>query len=256
LVQLERANLQGYLNLLFPTPLPISTGHEDNAIEQRTVIVYGGAGAGKSTTTRWLVDEVKKHYGQEYVTVRSAEGEDFRSLLNDGPWTRKPIQVLVIRDITHVQFSETDLRDFFRIRHKMAERTGRREGFVLVIMEAHRFHNTPISFRSDHDSLIVLSAPTDDYDARFVESKIGKEGIDMLDEAELQRKRGLAIFRYRRRFLGYAQIPRVTESRKRLTSIKEIPQKIWSRITERSLEPFFDVERTIGLMEEAPRLKV
>jgi superfamily I DNA/RNA helicase len=210
------------------------------------VIVYGGAGAGKSTTTRWLVHEVKKHYGQEYVTVRSAEGEDFRSLLNDGPWTRKPIQILVIRDITHVQFSEADLRDFFRIRHRMAERTGRLEGFVLVTMEAHRFHNTPISFRSDHDSLIILSAPTDDYDARFVESKIGKEGINMLDEAELERKRGLAIFRYRRRFLGYAQIPRITQPTKHLNEIKEIPRRIWSRIRGRSLEPFFGEEEVPG----------
>jgi hypothetical protein len=190
-----------------PENFPASHGPHDNAIEQRHIIVYGRQGVGKTNCANWIVSEAIKRYGEDEVNVQKAMGENFHDLLTSSKWTRQRVQILVVEDLTNVKLRDEDLRDFFRIRHFMAQQTGQLEGLCLVVFTCHRFHDTPISFRSDHDGLIVLSAPTNDYDVQFITRKITSNGIEMLDKAEADGRRGFAIVTYRRSLIGYIELP-------------------------------------------------
>ena len=101
----------------------------------------------------------------------------------------------------------------------------RRDGLCLFVFLCHRFHDTPISFRSDYDSLIVLSAPMNDYDVNFIQSKIGHEGISLLDEAELKGMRGLAAITVRRHLRGVMRFPRYVPKGRALM-VRRILQKL------------------------------
>jgi hypothetical protein len=205
-VKLHELDTAAFFTSLFPQEFQQSHGSGDNAIEQRHIIVYGRQGVGKTNSANWIIQQARIRYPHQ-VNVQVAPGENFRSLLTSSNWTNQPVQILVVEDLTNVKLKDEELRDFFRIRHIMAQRTGLMEGLCVVIFTCHRFHDTPILFRSDYDGLIVLSAPTNDWDFQFIERKITPDGVKLLDKAEANNQRGFAIVTYRRSLVGYIQLP-------------------------------------------------
>jgi hypothetical protein len=217
---IQELTVDEYLQALLPRALPESLDDEDNAIKQRVLIVYGRQESGKSNTARVIIQGIKDLYGYKTVTARTVPAEDFRSIL-DSKWSARPVQVIALEDITDVELTEADARDFFRIRHIMADRTGRLDGLCVVIFTLHRFHDMPKSFRSDYDSLIVHSVPMNDYDYQFIENKITRAGVKMLEAAEIREEHGLAIVSVRRHLLATVQFPRYIRRRRSLRGFLE-----------------------------------
>jgi hypothetical protein len=205
--KLRPLQLDAFLEAVMPQNFRSSHGVHDNAIEQRHIIVYGRQGVGKTNCANWIVNQAVKRYGEDQVNVQRAMGENFHDLLTSSKWTRQRIQILVVEDLTNVKLRDEELRDFFRIRHFMNQQTGLLEGLCLVVFTCHRFHDTPISFRSDHDGLLVLSAPTNDFDIQFIKRKITEKDLELLDKAEANGQLGLAIITYRRSLIGYLELP-------------------------------------------------
>lgn len=205
------ADLNYYFDRLMPRNLPVVDPNDkyDNAIEQRHIYIYGKQGKGKTNVTKLIVNRAVQTYGSFNVAVQRTNAENFRQLL-EGNWERKLIQVIILEDATDVGIPKDELAAFFRIRHKMYEKTGAREGLVIVIFCCHRLHETPIALRSDYDSLLVLGVPMNDWDYNFIASKVGVESVEILDEADENNEKGNVIVTYRRKFLGIAKIPKLT----------------------------------------------
>src|SRR5208337_1047780 len=105
-------------------------------------------------------------------------------------------------------------RDFFRIRHVMSKKTGRREGLCVLIFTLHAFYDMPISFRRDYDSLIIQRLPMGKSDLQFVEENIGPEGVKVLEEAEAEDAKGVAVVTVRRHLKAIVRFPRAARQRR------------------------------------------
>ena len=152
--------------------------------------------------------------------VQWFQAENFRAAL-ESKWPNKQVMVLVIEDITDVKLTDDDAKEFFRIRHVMAERTGRREGLCVCIFTLHRFHDMPTSFRSDYDSLIVLSLPMNDWDFNFISSKVTEDGVRRLELAEALEGHGLAVVSVQRHLLGLTQFPRFVRRKRTIGGLSK-----------------------------------
>jgi hypothetical protein len=223
---------QQILDRILPTNLRQSLGRGDNAIEQRHLAIYGRQGIGKTNGARWIVEKAVERFGRSQVHVSVAKGEQFRSLLNPNFWNGKPIQIKVLEDLTFAELKDEDLRDFFRIREIMESNTGRYDGLCLVILTFHRFFNTPISLRSDCDSLLALSAPVEEYDSNYLERRIGVDDVNFLAKAEEEQREGAAVLTYRRNFRhdrGFQtrlQIPRINPKQSYMVYCQERQPKL------------------------------
>ena len=202
--------IQQYVDTLLPRELPKSNGKEDNAIKQRVILIQGRQESGKSNTARIIAQCLRQHYASGDVSVDVVPGEDFQFLF-DSKWSHKPIQVKLIEDITDVKISDIVARDFFRIRHVMAARTGRRDGLCVLIFTLHSFYDMPISFRRDYDSLIIQSLPMGKSDLKFVEENITYEGVRVLQEAEAKDRIGIAVVTVRHHLRAIIHVPKATE---------------------------------------------
>jgi len=205
--KLSTISVSEFVRRLVPRDLPKPLDREDNAIKLRTVIIFGREESGKSNAAQIIIDELKKTYGSKNVDSKWFQAENFRTAL-ESKWPRKPIQTLVFEDITNVKLTDDDVKNFFRMRHIMAERTGKREGLCVCIFTLHRFHDMPKSFRSDYDSLIVLSLPMNDWDFNFVSNKIMQEGVKVLEQTEADETHGQAVVSVRRHLLAVTEFPR------------------------------------------------
>jgi hypothetical protein len=223
---------QRILDRILPTHLRSSLGRGDNAIEQRHLAIYGRQGIGKTNGARWIIEKAVERFGRSQVHVSVAKGEQFRSLLNPRFWNSKPIQIKVLEDLTFAELKDEDFRDFFRIREVMESNTGRHDGLCLVVLTFHRFFNTPISLRSDCDSLLVLSAPVEEYDSNYLERRIGVDDVNFLAKAEEDQRDGAAVLTYRRNFRhnrGFQtrlQIPRINPKQSYMVYCQEHQPKL------------------------------
>ncbi|HXQ91949.1 MAG TPA: hypothetical protein VN739_03015 [Nitrososphaerales archaeon] len=216
--KLSTISVSDYVRRLVPRELPKSLDHGDNAIKLRTVLIFGREESGKSNTAQIIVDELKKTYGSKNVGSQWFQAENFRTVLESN-WSKKPVQILVCEDITNVKFTDDEAKDFFRMRHIMAERTGKREGLCVCIFTLHRFHDIPKSFRSDYDSLIVLSLPMNDWDLNFIANKITQNGVKILEQAEADEAHGQAIVSVRRHLLAVTRFPRHTRQKNTISNL-------------------------------------
>lgn len=198
---------------MLPQELPESQGREDNAIKQRIILIQGRQESGKSNTARVIVQCLRALYGTKNVAAQVVSGEDFQTMF-ESKWGHRPVQVVVIEDITDVEISQAIARDFFRIRHVMSRQTGRRDGLCVLIFTLHAFYDMPISFRRDYDSLIIQSLPMGKSDLQFIEENIGPEGVKLLQGAEAQDRKGTAIVTVRHHLRAIVQIPRATRTRR------------------------------------------
>lgn len=207
---LSELSVWQYLEALLPSELPESQDKQDNAIKQRVILIQGGQESGKSNTARVIVQGLRGHYKNKGVSVQWVQGENFKDVL-ESKWNHKPIQVKVIEDVTDCKISELIARDFFRIRHVMAKKTGRREGLCILIFTLHAFYDMPISFRRDYDSLIIQRLPMGKSDLQFVEENIGSEGVKVLEEAEAGDLKGIAVVTVRRHLKAIVKFPRAAK---------------------------------------------
>ena len=77
----------------------------------------------------------------------------------------------------------------------------------------------PTSFRSDYDSLIVLSLPMNDYDFNFISSKVTEDGVRQLELAEAEESHGSAVVSVRRHLLGLTQFPRFVRRKRTIQGL-------------------------------------
>lgn len=210
-----KAHTNEFLEMLFPPLQAILRSverPEENAIIQKHLLLYAKQGQGKTETANWLVAEAIRRYGKPNVSSFSVKGENFRHLLSYG-FSDVPINILVAEDITDVQMRKEEVRDFFRIRHVMRERTGRQNGYVLVIFTGHRFHDIPVALRTDVDFILFRESPSNDYDYHFVRSFIGDYGLRLLSQLEPLRDlepryKGFAFLTAKRRRIGLIYAPK------------------------------------------------
>jgi len=237
------------LDRLYPPLDKIVTGvARDNAILQEHLFIYASQGAGKTNTAMWLVEKAKERYGASNVHLHYARGEDFQDALENGWMKGKPIQILVLEDLTNVALKNGELRDFFRIRHKMAEKTGQREGLCLAIFTGHRFHDTPVALRADVDFILWRSSPSNPYDYNHVRQWIGDEAIKELEASEKHRltepeRRGDTFITHKRERLGFATIPRIETPTIRHISTPQPSPQTWGTDMRHIVTPVAKLDR-------------
>lgn len=193
----------------------------ENAIEQRHVMIYGGAGSGKTNAFRHVAECLKALYGPKvHVAWTDADLEGLIAKLSPSA----PVQLLCCEDMTRVRQPEPAIHAYFTIRHLMAERTGKRWGLVVTAFTTHDlFGIQPKSLRTDVDLAIFLETPSNPYDQRLAREMLGEEAYDGLRRVEgLRRERleykGVAAYatKWRR---GLTYIPKTDfelgEERKR-----------------------------------------
>lgn len=210
-----RVRTDEFLDMLFPpleTILRPVERPDENAIIQKHVLLYAKQGQGKTETANFLVGEAIRRYGVQNVSHASTRGENFRFLISRGFWDT-PVNVLILEDITDVKLTSDDMRDFFRIRHKMRELTGRQNGYVLMLITGHRFHDIPLPLRTDVDFVLFKESPTNDYDYHVVKRFVGEHGIRLLSDLESKREvnpayKGFAYLTAKRRRIGMVYTPK------------------------------------------------
>lgn len=210
---LEPSSTRSAVRAILVEKLPGSTGPGDNAIKQRTISIFGRQESGKSNTTRYVVEEALLQYGRNAVNVQVAKGEHFRELLEPDCWTKQPVQIIVLEDITFCKIDDDVLRDFFRIREIMQRNSERRDGLCIVLFTGHTFFQTPKSFRTNCDGLIALSAPWEEYDRNYLSRRIGRDNLEFLEQAELRESadqaQRAAVMIYRNMKPMRLEIPRI-----------------------------------------------
>ena len=190
-----KEHMRRALSILFPRPERIWSERKlekwDNAVVKRHVTIYGAQMTGKSHTARWIASEALKAY--QGHTVRCIMHRDDLSLLLGNIPVDAEVAILYGEDLTSALEALTKrkiaevARDWFRIRHKFREATGRNRGLVIALLGMHRFHGAPPAFTTDNDLLIFKSLPTNPYDRSVVKSFIGDEGIEFLADVERER---------------------------------------------------------------------
>lgn len=138
---------------------------DDIAIEQRILLCVGEAASGKTAKTNRIISYLIQVYGAENVAVLSAKGEEFRQIMA-GPWPHHLVIVIRMEDATEVKFTHEEIRDFFRSRHIMHDRTGLRNGLVLLVFTAHNLYDLQKELRTKVPLLLLSDVPTNTWDLR------------------------------------------------------------------------------------------
>jgi hypothetical protein len=174
-------NLKALLDYLYP-PLdqllskPLVKG--GNAIEERHVIVYSKQGGGKTSTVQYLVKKAKERYGEENVHALEGEPEE---LLIWG-WSKKPVEIFVMEDITCRKLSSDTVNMFFQVRHIKKEFTGVDKGLIVIFITARRYYSIPLELRTDADVMIFKHAPVNMYDYHVVKNLVGANTINLMSK--------------------------------------------------------------------------
>ncbi len=182
-------NLTGYfLRFLYPTWERINWtpthSYVVNNIVMKSLVIYGSQGSGKTETVRRLSEEAVKFYGRENVNVMMTDSNEPTFILDEALQTEHPIQIMICDDATLTDAPKEDLRAFFRVRNVWYEKTGRTNGYILVIFNTHRFHGILPEFRTNTDSIIWKSLPANPYDLGVVRKFIKEEGVEDLTVIE------------------------------------------------------------------------
>lgn len=158
--------------------------YNTNSIRHIQGIALGRPGSGKTTVANCISNYITAKYGRNNVNCVYTDG-DLSTLLHSVD--DKLVNFLYIDDFTLIEVDKNTLRDYFRIRHIIEENCGRNHGLVITLLGLHRFYNTPVPVRTNFDFLMFRSAPSNDYDKRFIKQYIKDEGLSFLQRCELER---------------------------------------------------------------------
>ena len=159
---------------------------DENAIIQKHMTLYCKQGGGKTESANTIVAMAVKKYGRDNVSAFLAKGEHFKIMIDHA---LKPVlvNILILEDMTDVKMSGEDVKEFFRIRHKVRQKTGMTNGLILVIITCHRLYDLPLALRTDVDFVGFKGVPSREiasYDYHVVERAIGPYDINRLREYE------------------------------------------------------------------------
>lgn len=177
-----------FFDLLFPSWERINYSpnveYDVNNVLFQFLLQFGRIGSGKTETCRSIVERAVEFYGEENVNAVSSESlyDLIRYGLDD-----KPIQILIYDDATLEDLASDTVRRLFKIRQRYQEISGRSNGYILAIVNTHRFHGLKIELRTNVDLAIWRSLPSDPYDLNVMKKFVGQEGLEALEIIEAKR---------------------------------------------------------------------
>jgi len=159
--------------------------YRTNNIFQRQILIVGGQQSGKTTSAQMIALKAVDVYGRKNVNAVSSK--DFELIMKHGI-EDKLVNILYFDDATLSKVPDEVLRNYFRIRHVVSERTNRTNGLVVTIVGTHRFHSMPKELRSTCNVSLWKSPPTNPYDRKTAIGFIGNHGIRLLESIELEKQ--------------------------------------------------------------------
>lgn len=198
-----RQDTKRALEILLPRPERVWRNEKlpdwDNAVTKRNVTIYGAQMTGKGHTARWLATKIMQRYDRPSYALRHPDDIEglLASLSPDAD-----VQIIFAEDLTSALKTLSPkrrnmiARDWFRIRHRFRDATGKQYGLIVAILGMHRFHGASPAFTTENDLIIFKGVPTNPYDRNVVRGFIGDDGVAFLEEMERERVNDPA-------FLGY-----------------------------------------------------
>ncbi|MGB9022398.1 MAG: hypothetical protein WCC94_03070 [Candidatus Bathyarchaeia archaeon] len=214
-----RTNTRHFYDSLHLPPLSllmqVPEGDDEIATDQRILLCVGEAASGKTAKTNRIIRYLVQVYGAENVAVLSANGEEFRQIMA-GPWPHCLVIVIRMEDATEVKFTHEEIRDFFRSRHIMHERTGQRNGLVVLMFTVHNLYDVQKELRTKVPLLLLSDVPTNTWDLRDTRTYLipDKKDEECLRQLSLERLVDRDLRRYcyfieSGRPVGIVDLPRV-----------------------------------------------
>jgi len=177
-----------FFKILFPSWERINfspdVSYETNNIIFQFLLQYGKIGSGKTETGRAIVEKAVEFYGEE--NVNAVISDSLMELIRYG-LDSKPVQILIYDDATLEDLRSNTLRELFKIRQTYARVSESLNGYVLAIVNTHRFHGLKVNLRTNIDLAIWRSLPSDPYDISVVKRFIGSDGLETLQVIEENR---------------------------------------------------------------------
>ena len=124
-----------------------------------------------------------EYYGKENVNPIISRDGDITELLEYG-MDDKLVQILICDDASLRDFTDSEVRKFFKARHLYKEVSGNSNGYILTIFNVHRFHSLKTEIRTNIDLAIWKTSATSPYDSSIVKRFVGEEGIEDLKYIE------------------------------------------------------------------------
>jgi hypothetical protein len=246
----------GSLNFLPLDELKRRTGK--NAIEQRIIVIAGSPGSGKDAKTDTIVDRLFKEYKRVLCFFQEVSAENFHQLLDAPSWSRQPIQAIGLQDCTNVTFKEDpDIRDFWRIRHKMKEKTGISQGLVLLCLTCHSWFRFQKEFRTEPTSILISDMPMDEYDKReycrrFIPDKLDQRRLERIGARKIREPawKGFA-YAVGIGFIYLPEVPEITPDRTYEGAPVIIPKPTPEPVSAPIQEPIQEPSTTGRLLRKA-----
>jgi len=157
--------------------------YETNDIMLQIMLQYGHGGSGKTGTSKSIVEQAVKIYGEDNVNASISPNGNLRHMMSKG-LNDKLVQILILDDITLTEIPTYVLQDFFRIRHIWKDRSNVDNGYILVMFNCHRYHGIDVNLRTNIDIILWKSPPTSPYDQTVMKKYVGDEGLEVLQEIE------------------------------------------------------------------------
>lgn len=163
---------------------------KDERVKQMLIIIAGTMGIGKTKLVENIIQEIKRHYGEDKVnavlTQVSTEAlieYAFKGNSERGWNAKKEVQIIVFDDATSVKLSSKDQNRFCSLRHQMMKDTELKEGIIYSILVTHDWYRLDPNFRRNALVTCFLSvSPLDQYSRREYGKFIGKVGVKFLSE--------------------------------------------------------------------------
>jgi Cdc6-like AAA superfamily ATPase len=154
-----------------------STDEWDNPIQLKTVMIFGSPGVGKTSVMRSITEEANRIYGKD--NVNAVMNDSIEDMLVYG-LDNKLIQIQCIDDYTMSKEDSSIVKKYFEIRKIWKEVYGIKNGLIVAIFGAHRYHSSIKEIRSISDVTIIKTNSSDRYDKSVIKQIIKQEGYDDL----------------------------------------------------------------------------
>jgi len=140
----------------------------------RNVIVYGAQGMGRTEFLKYMVKEAYDRYGREKVYARVGHVD---ALVDTMRWilVSKPVRLLLVDDFPAKKCKH--IGEFFTARYGQDGEGG----LTVRALVTHDLFAIPSAYRNYFDFMVVLSTPVNDYDYNWLERRVGKKNMVILE---------------------------------------------------------------------------